>query len=274
MSLVERQLFGIKDLVRVATNRILEFEAQALKMSTAGYYVAFSGGKDSIVALDLVRRAGVKHTVHFHITSVDPPELIRFIRKYYSADVIWEHPRFTMWQLIIEKMMPPTRVVRYCCEYLKEYGGKGRAVVTGIRWAESNRRKSRNVFEQCLTQKTKYFLNPIIDWSDTEVWQYIRENKLPYCSLYDEGFKRIGCVGCPLAGQNRVKEFERWPKYEAAYKRAFAAAAAANRASLGIEFGGKGRLAKLRWSDGEDMFRWWMTENRCRTADEQLVLFE
>jgi phosphoadenosine phosphosulfate reductase len=243
-------------------------------MSPYGMYVAFSGGKDSIVALDLVRRAKVIHTVHIHLTSVDFPELIYFVRRHYS-DITWERPSKTMWQLIVEKMFPPTRKIRYCCEELKEGGGSGRLVVTGLRWQESNKRRKRRMIEMCQKDSSKIFLNPIIEWTHNEVWEYIHSRNLPYCELYDQGFKRLGCVGCPMSGKTRIKKFLRYPKYKDNYLRAFsAAAAAANRAALGIEFGGSNRLARLRWLDGDDMFRWWMNEDRCRTSEEQLVLFE
>ena len=111
-----------------------------------GYYLCFSGGKDSVVIKALADMAGVKYDAHYNISSVDPPELVRFIKDQHP-DVIMEHPRdkdgnvITMWNLIPKKSMPPTRVVRYCCAYLKENGGKGRLKVTGVRWAESTRRR-------------------------------------------------------------------------------------------------------------------------------------
>ena len=272
MSLIERTLYGTINKPETAIERIKAFEEQALSMHPDGYYVAFGGGKDSETTLDLVRKSGVKHTVHFHITTVDPPELIRFIRKHYPG-ITWERPAKTMWQLIVEKMSPPTRIIRYCCEALKEGGGDGRMVITGIRWAESVKRAKRRMVESCQRKKNKMFLHPIIDWKDEDVWEYIKSYNLPYCELYDQGFKRIGCIGCPMSGDARYKEFARWPKYEKLYRRSFAAAAAANRAALGIEYGGKGRLAKLRWTDGDDMFRWWMNENSLSTNDDQMTLF-
>ena len=111
-----------------------------------GYYLCFSGGKDSVVIKALADMAGVKYDAHYNISSVDPPELVRFIKDEHP-DVIMEHPHdkdgnvITMWNLIPKKSMPPTRVVRYCCAYLKENGGKGRLKVTGVRWAESTRRR-------------------------------------------------------------------------------------------------------------------------------------
>lgn len=112
-----------------------------------GYYLAFSGGKDSVVCKALCEMAGVRFDAHYRITSVDPPELVQFIRDKHS-DVARDYPRYsdgtvaTMWNLIPRKLMPPTRLVRYCCQVLKESGGDGRMTVTGVRWAESVNRKA------------------------------------------------------------------------------------------------------------------------------------
>lgn len=118
----------------------------------SGYYVAFSGGKDSVVMKRLMDMSGVKYDAHYNVTSVDPPELVRFIKEKHS-DVQMDKPRYeaewwedqgaviTMWNLIPKKLMPPTRVVRYCCKALKEVGGSNRFGVTGVRWAESTSRK-------------------------------------------------------------------------------------------------------------------------------------
>jgi len=117
-----------------------------------GYYLAFSGGKDSVVCKALLDMAGCKYDATYRVTSVDPPELVRFIKEEHP-DVIREVPRYsetnkpiTMWNLIVKKLYPPTRLARFCCEYLKESGGDGRMVVTGVRWAESvNRRKNQGI---------------------------------------------------------------------------------------------------------------------------------
>lgn len=116
---------------------------------TEGYYLAFSGGKDSVVCKALMDMAGVKYDATYRVTSVDPPELVRFIRDKHP-DVIRELPRgkdgkqITMWNLIPRKLMPPTRTSRYCCADLKESGGDGRMTVTGVRWAESVNRKNNS----------------------------------------------------------------------------------------------------------------------------------
>ncbi len=241
--ILENTLFGTVDKVQIAIDRIRQFEPEE------GYYVAFSGGKDSCVVLDLVKRAEVKYDAHYNLTTVDPPELVYFIREYHS-DVVVENPRYTMWQLIEKNGLPPSRLQRYCCRELKERGGKGRLCVTGVRWAESKRRSRRGMVEQCHTDNSKRYLNPIIDWTEADIWGHIKQNKLPYCKLYDEGFGRIGCVMCPLANtQQQQQEEARFPKIAEAYKRACIKAYAACVA--------KGKPPKF-CSNGEEMYEWFM----------------
>ena len=112
-----------------------------------GYFLSFSGGKDSQCIYHLAKQAGVKFDAHYTVTSVDPPELIHFIKDNYP-DVIFDYPRYkdgsraNMWNLIVKAKIPPTRVARYCCQQLKEnFGGGGRIVVTGVRWEESSKRR-------------------------------------------------------------------------------------------------------------------------------------
>ena len=109
-----------RDKVEIAIERLKAFCPED------GYYLAFSGGKDSQCVYHLAKMAGVKFDAHYNVTSVDPPELVRFIRKNYP-DVKFEHQMnkdgipYTMWNLIAEQLMPPTRLARFCCEKLKEY---------------------------------------------------------------------------------------------------------------------------------------------------------
>jgi 3''-phosphoadenosine 5''-phosphosulfate sulfotransferase (PAPS reductase)/FAD synthetase and related enzymes len=218
-SLVEHTLFGTEDYVQRA---IKEIRAMAGQKHIC---LRFSGGKDSVVIKRLLDMAGVPYTARFSKTSVDPPELLEFIKREHK-DVIVEYPRISMFQLIIKKGFPPTRICRYCCQEFKERNVCGRddgiITVTGVRKAESPRRKSRSKYERCQADKGVYFFHPIVNWSDEQVWDFIRAEGVPYCRLYDEGLTRIGCVGCPLASSEKiVAEFKRWPQFEKAYLWAF-----------------------------------------------------
>ena len=263
----------LDDKVKIAIQRYQTFEPDD------GYYLAFSGGKDSITIKELANMAGVKYDAHYSITSVDHPELVQFIRKEHP-DVIFERPADTMWTLIPKKRMPPTRLVRYCCAELKEGGGKNRTVVTGVRWAESYKRKKnrhevefdfqgsqakkaienreiflnsdndekRRMMESCIV-KGKHILNPIIDWEDEDVWNFIKSRNLNYPKLYDQGYKRLGCIGCQMAGQKKMRaELDAYPKYKRQYIRTFQKMVD-KRIADGLE---------TKWKTGQDVYDWWV----------------
>ena len=158
-----QQSLPLVDKVGMSIERLKSFEPEE------GYYLAFSGGKDSIVIEHLAKKARVKYDAHYNITACDPPELVRFIKREYPH-VSRDKPKKSMWQLIPEQRMPPTRLARYCCKILKERGGTGRLVVTGIRWAESKNRSKRKMVERCFTDGTKTYLHPILEWSEEDVW--------------------------------------------------------------------------------------------------------
>ena len=277
-------IFG-KDKVETAIERIRTFEPVG-----EGYYLAFSGGKDSVCVKALCDMAGVKYDAHYNITTVDPPELVQFVKSF--PDVIMERARYsdgtpvTMWNLIPKKKRPPTRQIRYCCFYLKEHGGEGRFVITGVRHAESARRKndraglelgdtmtgkrelvdpdnpSQELIHICPT-KAQRVLNPIIDWTDEDVWEFIRQYNIPYCKLYDEGFKRLGCIGCPMAkAEIRKENFERYPKFRKAYIKAFERMLK-QREERGLQF---------VWTDAEDVMRWWLEDTISK--DDQINFIE
>ena len=258
------------DKVETAIKRFQTFEPPE------GYYLAFSGGKDSVVIKALADMAGVKYDAHYAVASVDPPELVQFIKERHP-DVSRDIPHdkngkpVTMWNLIPRKNMPPTRLARYCCKYLKEGAGEGRFTVTGVRWDESVKRKAKRkglelsssgagrtyvdpdnpdnaeLARYCPT-KGKHILNPIIDWTTEEVWEFIREYNVPYCRLYDEGHTRLGCIGCPMAGaEKQIAMFERWPKYKGMYLRAFRRMLAYND-ERGLE----------SWRNEEEVMEWWL----------------
>ena len=182
-----------------------------------GYYLAFSGGKDSICLMAIALRSGVKFDAHYNSTGIDPPEVVRFIREEYP-EVSIDHPPKSFWEWSKEKGLP-TRTRRWCCEKIKEVGGEGRRLLVGIRAAESGPRKRRGIVHQC-KRADKTAVNPLFQWTDDDVWAFIRETYLKYPSLYDEGWKRIGCVVCPFESRQRTQiNLARWPKIFAALKK-------------------------------------------------------
>lgn len=264
MPLIDHTLFGVVDKVALAIERLQAFEPPE------GYYLAYSGGKDSDTILALAKMAGVKFDAHYQLTTVDPPEVVRHIKT--RPEVRIHKPEKTMWRLIVENGMPPLRQMRYCCRILKERGGEGRVVVTGIRQAESFKRSKRKMVEQCNKQSANItYVNPIIDWVDTDVWEFLRKYEIPYCSLYDEGWKRLGCVCCPNG--NQKKQAERWPKLANAYRRACIKACEKRIAD--------GKPIYGHWTNGDEMFEWWISgagkpyrEGMTYCDDDQTVMFE
>lgn len=273
MPIHQLNIYGM-DMVQVAIERLKAFEP------AEGYYLAFSGGKDSVTVKALADMAGVKYDAHYNVTSVDPPELVRFVKTF--KDVSFDFPTdsdgrvITMWNLISRKSMPPTRLCRYCCKELKESRGEGRFVVTGVRKDESVRRAATRgglelgehkssarerldpdnptpeMFYHCQTYYRKV-LNPIVDWTTDEVWEFIKEYKVRYCCLYDQGHKRLGCIGCPMGGtKGQLQEFARWPKYKANYIRAFDRLLK-YRHARGLDKGDR-----ANWQNAEDVFNWWV----------------
>lgn len=273
------------DKLDIAIERIKE----ASKISEYYYkkplMITYSGGKDSDCILELAMISGIKFEVCHSHTTADAPETVRYIRqRFYNLELqgikctvelpYYKGERVSMWSLIPMKKMPPTRLMRYCCEVLKETSGKNRAIVTGVRWGESTKRKSRGIFEDINTNiekkiilnndnddKRKLFercelqaktvCNPIVDWLTTDVWDFLNYRKCPCNPLYKCGFDRVGCVGCPMAGKKRYKEFEVWSKYKTLYIHAFDRMIAARLAD--------GKLTE--WQNGNDVFQWWMEED-------------
>lgn len=177
-----------------------------------GYFVGFSGGKDSIVTLDLIRRSGVKHEAFYSMTLIDPPEVVKFIKNNYPS-VVRVKPKITFWQGIM-KYGPPFFNRRWCCSCLKKEPTRANKLkhrIMGIRMEESWRRKKlqRAGFYKRLNVFLYY---PVFEWSSADIWEYIKLRELKYPALYDEGFSRLGCVVCPfVSGKNFERNKQRWP---------------------------------------------------------------
>lgn len=214
-------------------------EKIALLYNDRGFYLAFSGGKDSQALYHIAKMAGVKFEANMNLTSIDPPEVIRFVKRNYP-DVILHAPKKSIYQLAIEHKILPSRIKRWCCEDLKEGGGAGMVVLIGIRHAESTRRAKRSEVEMrtrkfsgdmegfeeyrekagytetttgCIKGKDSLLISPIINWTEEDVWAFLNEVvRVPHCELYDQGIHRIGCIACPMSNlKTKQKELERWP---------------------------------------------------------------
>ncbi len=258
MTLIENTLFGDIDRVDVAIERIKTFEPKEDE-----YWVGISGGKDSTVINDLVKRAGVKAKFFHSLTTVDAPQTINFLKKYHP-DCKIIHPEIPLMKMMLKKGIPPMRNRRWCCAYYKEQSGRGHFIILGIRGGESYKRAKRKIVESCYKDDVTRFLNPIVDWSTGDVWQYIKENNLPYNPLYDEpyNFDRIGCVLCPM-----VRDIERqmrfFPKLCAAWKRAIY--------RLYEQQKIKGKMSH---PTPESYWKWWIDRDRKSINLDQTTIFE
>lgn len=199
----------------LAIERVRYYYKKLIKSGPA--YVAFSGGKDSVALAGVMDLAGVPYEKHYACTTVDPPEVVRFMRRHHP-DVTFQAPEVTMWAGIREHGYP-TRIARWCCRKLKECRGP-RYVFSGVRWAESPRRRARHGVLTPWDRGDRVLVNPLIDWSDTDVWAFIRGHTLPYCELYDEGWRRVGCVLCPWSAAVE-RDIARWPGIAARWRRGF-----------------------------------------------------
>ena len=197
------------------------YEGDALKRDPAnGYWLGDSYGKDSAACRRLCQMAGVRFCGRHNLTTVDAPELIRFGRKHHPDTVELRPDEPMLVRLPKHARGMPTRRLAWCCEQYKHRSIKnGEVAVLGIRHAESKARVKRWKQWTPFDGGKRWVVNPILFWSDDELWEFINSEKVPYCPLYDEGFTRLGCVGCPKSSNQR-KEFARWPGFERAWRRA------------------------------------------------------
>lgn len=110
--------------------------------------------------------------------------------------------------------------------------------------------------------------NPIYKWNDRDVWMFIQDRGLKYNPLYDKGFTRVGCIGCPLAG-NQVQKLEMYPKYKQNYINAFDRMLKKRRAAGKDDVTGK--TGNHRWTDGEAVYKWWVRDD---TIEGQMDIFD
>lgn len=309
MSLIEYTLDGKIDKVELALKRI-----KLGALSPEPLYVCYSGGKDSKVLRRLMEMSGVAHELHYNMTTVDHPSVVREILD--DKEVIVDKQRYsngkqkTMWNLIVKKKMPPTRLCRYCCAELKEGGGKGRICITGVRKAESVNRKlnggevkiingvkaqktmidnkiegdfdltpkggivmnldnneNRRLVEQCY-RTNKTIINPIIDWTDEDVWEFSKVENIPQSGLYKQcggRYNRLGCIGCPMASlEEKLLQFTEYPKIKQAYINTF------DRMVKNCVV----KSTKFDWFDGQAVFDWWLYGDKNTTDENQLSMQE
>ena len=280
----------MSDKVDIAVRRLQEAAEMSQMLYEKPLVITYSGGKDSDTVLKLAQIAKIPFEVLHSHTTADAPETVYHVRNKFrelelssiKCDIDYhvqpDGKRVTMWNLIPRKLMPPTRLMRYCCSELKEGGGKDRFIITGVRWAESAARKKnrgsleviarrkerslilsndndedRRLFESC-QMAGKRVVNPIIDWTTEDVLDFCKAEKVNLCPLYAEGWHRVGCVGCPMAGKKRYIEFARYPAYKKAYIAAF---------DRMIEERKRRDMMKCftRMGDtGVDVFHWWMED--------------
>ena len=159
----------MSDLEHVAIERLKAASEMSLLHYGLPLVVTDSGGKDSQVCKILAKRAGIPFEIQHNHTTADAPETVRFVRqeakkyeelgfKYGINYPTYKGKSTSMWNLIVQKLTPPTRIIRYCCSILKETGGAGRFITTGVRWAESSSRKNnRGIYEKMAPLKTGSF---------------------------------------------------------------------------------------------------------------------
>ena len=245
-------------------------EATALRMNPEeGYFLGFSGGKDSQAVYHLCKLAGVRFEPYYSVTGIDTPETIHFIRDNYP-DVEFIHHKQNFFQLVEEKGLP-TIMRRYCCERLKEHFGAGQCVLTGVRAEESKKRSSYAAIEvfsrrkehqnqprkrdeewltqeehQCIKGQDKIMIRPILNWTTEDVFQFLLIVGAKINPTYAK-HRRVGCMFCPFAPKAEIEYFETiYPKYR-------------QRLLLAIErWGAKNGYYGL--NSAEEVLQWWKTK--------------
>lgn len=188
-----------------------------------GYFVGFSGGKDSVVLYDLVKRSGVKAFPYYNQTGIEPPELLRFVKEKYPEVTRVRSKEGGFFNILRRTGYYPTIWRRWCCDMLKKGPTKDvplKRRLMGVRAEESKRRADIGRINTYSGKFNFTVYHPIFHWLEWEIWEYIDEQGIPYSSLYDEGFDRIGCVICPFITGRKVELYRaRWPKFYKVFER-------------------------------------------------------
>lgn len=189
--------------------------------------LAYSGGKDSDVILQLSKEAGIKFTPRYKNTTIDPPGTIKHCKEN-GVEIL--QPKESFFE-IVKNTGYPNRFHRFCCARLKEYPTESNTVIIGIRAEESRKRKDRykeptacRVYTK--TKKVQQIF-PILYWTAEDVADFIMDRGIKcHPSYYDEdgnfhAERRLGCEGCPLMStKNRVQFFKDNPRWLKAWIRA------------------------------------------------------
>lgn len=180
--------------------------------------LAYSGGKDSDVILELAKMSGIKFRPIYKNTTIDPPGTIAHAKKN-GVEIV--QPKETFFELVKRKGCPTMRA-RFCCEVLKEYKICDRQIV-GVRRSESTKRaKLYHEPETCRNYGGKkgkvrqYY--PILEWTDKDVERFIKERGIKCAPVYydEQGDfhveRRLGCIGCPLKSDKGKSDYLKYPK--------------------------------------------------------------
>jgi phosphoadenylyl-sulfate reductase (thioredoxin) len=181
--------------------------------------VAFSGGKDSLVALHLtIQSIGNDVKVIYSHTTVEFPETIRYVKRLadeWNFELIMTKPKSSFFK-VVKEVGWATHENRWCCKPYKEEPAYEIINQIGIAAEITGTNRTESIYRRYLKpimppKKSPYLIriHPIYDWNEAEVWEYIRENNLPYNPLYDMGYKRIGCWCCPLNGSSHYKKLRK-----------------------------------------------------------------
>ena len=275
---------SLKKKIEYSIDLLRKSEKMAIRLDHEnGFYLAFSGGKDSQALYHIAEMAGVKFKAHMNLTSVDPPEVIRFVKKQYP-DVELIKPKMSIYDMALKKHILPTMRLRWCCAEFKEMSGAGKVTLIGIRKEESARRSKREevsinikgkrteeTFDQwsehqekmvtCVGGKDKILVSPIIHWAERDVWEFLNDVvKVPHCELYDEGYTRIGCILCPMSNRkSKLRDIERFPH-------------AKRRWIQTIEKLKNAGYINKNFDDAEFAFEWWISGKNYKEFYAEQVL--